>query len=50
MHKYEPRIQIVQRQSLGQADLLVHLQTFPIASFIAVTDYRNEKVTATHSY
>ena len=45
MHKYEPRIHIVQSQSMSQGNVLVHSQTFPIASFIAVTAYQNIEVT-----
>ena len=45
-----PRIKVVQHQPLDQTNLLVHSQTFPIASFIAVTEYRNQRVTAMHFY
>jgi hypothetical protein len=44
MHMYEPRIQIVQHQSMDEVNVLAHSKTFPIASLIALTAYKNMKV------
>ncbi|CAF5206871.1 unnamed protein product, partial [Rotaria magnacalcarata] len=46
LHKYKPRIHILQSLSNGQPNILLETFTFPLTSFIAVTAYQNEEITA----
>jgi len=44
LHKYKPRIHILQSLSNGQPNILLKTFTFSLTSFIAVTAYQNEEV------
>ncbi|XP_058116231.1 T-related protein [Anopheles ziemanni] len=46
LHKYEPRVHLVQVVSDGRDQRNVHTYPFPETQFIAVTAYQNEEVTS----
>ncbi|CAF0859498.1 unnamed protein product [Didymodactylos carnosus] len=46
LHKYEPRIHILQVQVDGKESVPLYTASFPDTEFIAVTAYQNEEITA----